>query len=332
MTKVKHRPAFELAKTAHSSPVRVSYGASIASILENVCLVVDVSLFSLQTCHEELQAARSGGEKLRIMKETTKLLQLAFDMLRGPECTHFTALMALNRLLDLCVIHRMYHPWEYEEELRRQSASDDTKPAHWGAAESSSVHAQLESLLRESPKVARGSPKSRPSWRTKGFGQQESLRSLKSLLNQDTAKETSFSEEAEVNSAGPGSGDAERTPMEILLNADPACLFTILQNAMAKHKTLMGTRHRCTPSLRWRHCQYHCLQILAARVLNIMCHGSAVQYKVITEGHIKVLVDALDPNHDPVSIWVLSLVLSPALPQPPDNVAIFSANGSAAFD
>ena len=32
-----------------------------------------------------------------------------------------------------------------------------------------------------------------------------------------------------------------------------------------------------------------------------MCHDVASQRKVVDEDYVRVLVDALDPNHDPVS-------------------------------
>lgn len=98
-----------------------------------------------------------------------------------------------------------------------------------------------------------------------------------------------------------------RTPLEILMCLDPSLVLTVLQNSISMHKVIIGNRQKCTPSVRWRHCTHHCLQILSARVLTVMCHGSHVQSKLVTDGHVKTMVDALDPNHDPVSsilgIW-----------------------------
>ncbi|KAJ8317110.1 hypothetical protein KUTeg_005014 [Tegillarca granosa] len=83
------------------------------------------------------------------------------------------------------------------------------------------------------------------------------------------------------------------------------------------HKRIIGTRQKCTPSTRWQHCTHHCLQILSARILAVMVHGSQCQYRIIVDGHIKTLVEALDPNHDPHLLCLLlqslaSIALNPS--------------------
>ena len=110
---------------------------------------------------------------------------------------------------------------------------------------------------------------------------------------------------AEEDEFGRSSGEAgalAKTPLEILLSLDPSQIVSCLHNNITMHKRIIGTRHKCTPSVRQRHCTHHCLQILSARVLTIMCHSAHVQHKLVTRGHLKMLVEALDPNHDPVSI------------------------------
>ena len=52
---------------------------------------------------------------------------------------------------------------------------------------------------------------------------------------------------------------------------------------------------------RWRHCSYHCLQLLAARALLFMAQGSAVQQQLAQEPQLRILAAALDSTHDPVS-------------------------------
>ena len=66
-------------------------------------------------------------------------------------------------------------------------------------------------------------------------------------------------------------------------------------------------RHHCMPSMRWKTCCYHCVQILAARLFTIMCHSKTVQTHVFKENNIKILVEALDPNRDPVSSILFDL-------------------------
>ncbi|KAH3786903.1 hypothetical protein DPMN_165018 [Dreissena polymorpha] len=92
-----------------------------------------------------------------------------------------------------------------------------------------------------------------------------------------------------------------RTPLEILTSCDPSNILSILHNNITMHKRIIGTRQKCTPSTRIRQCTHHCLQILSARILVVMCHGAGVRHKLVNDGHAKTLVEALDPNHDPVS-------------------------------
>ena len=56
-----------------------------------------------------------GLVKLEVLRQLTKLLRLAIDMVRGPPSSHFTALSAINRIVDICVIHGVYHPWKLED-------------------------------------------------------------------------------------------------------------------------------------------------------------------------------------------------------------------------
>lgn len=271
-----------------------------------------------QTCYEELQVTASGYEKLAIMRHLAKLLRYMLDMLRIPEIPQFTALCAINRIIDMCVVSRMYHPWTHEDdelddEYDHPKTSKGDQPPHKGpftanlgtgaSCDSSAVHSQLDALFRGSPKVGRGSPKHRhSSWRTRSFTHQDSIRSLRSLINQEpgsTVKETAFNDPESCcdNNADLG----ERTPLEVLFHTDPSVFLHNLQTALTKHHSAMGARHKCTPSVRWRHCAYHCQLILTARILTVMSHSNTVQHKIVNEGHIKILVDSLDPNHDPVS-------------------------------
>ncbi|CAL1528799.1 unnamed protein product, partial [Lymnaea stagnalis] len=92
------------------------------------------------------------------------------------------------------------------------------------------------------------------------------------------------------------------------------------------HKRIIGTRHKCTPSVRQRHCTHHCLQILSARVLTLMCHSAHVQHKLVTRGHLKMLVEALDPNHDPQLLCLLLQALACVAMTPAYHSALSEAD------
>jgi len=133
----------------------------------------------------------------------------------------------------------------------------------------------------------------------------------------DDAREPSFS--APADSDGPSvakpvpsaavppavdtEDSASSTPLGVLSLRDPALLLGVLQEAVARQKATLGApgRHRCSPSIRSRLCAPHCLQILSARLFAVMCHDVTSQHHVIDGDHVRTLVDALDPNHDPVS-------------------------------
>ncbi len=210
----------------------------------------------------------------------------------------------------------------------------------------SPVHDHLEKIMEGTPQITRNVPSSTKSakfgssWRSRPFTHQDSSRSLRSMLGSSGggggagvnmedigSRETSFIETEQESSStvppsvlcnndsqgvqpnGGGSGTLPHldTPMELLAMADPTPILTLLQDSIVKHKQLMGNRHKCTPSVRLKQCTHHCVEIMSARLFCIMSHSSQVQAQVVSDGHIKILVDALDPNHDPVSILTFHL-------------------------
>ncbi len=306
---------------------------------------------SLQTCNDELHGSSCGAVKLEVLRQLTKLLRLAVDMVRGPASSHFTALSAINHIVDICVTHGVHHPWRLEDSgqppglgpstpsplepslhpcaqhgLHVSSSREGLMPSsisgsgfaqHSSGATASGissshshsglptsctkssmmssvlsdvnnpVHVQIENLIRGSPRFpGRCGIGSSPgklrnaSWRSSsGRNQQDSMKSNRSV-GESSLRETSFmgglSEESDVSLTVGVATDSnailERTPLELLFNSDPGPLIKLLCSAIEKHKSTMGTRHKCTPSVRLRHCTYHCLQIMSARALTVISH------------------------------------------------------------
>ena len=287
--------------------------------------------------------------KLEVLQQLTKLLRLAVDMVRGPPSSHFTALSAINRIVDICVIHGVYHPWKLEDSGQppgpttintpspmepiihhglHSSASKDgfpnslsgsgfqqssvsagatagasglsTSHSHPGIPTSCTkssmmssvlsdlsnpVHAQIENLIRGSPKITgrgSGSPGKFPKFLVEVEQRPGTSRTPCGALGQGShqcgkrAFMGGLSEECDSGVTVGFVNDTiiERTPFELLGNSDPGPLITLLCTSIEKHKSTMGTRHKCTPSVRLRHCTHHCLQIMSARVLTVMCHRS----------------------------------------------------------
>lgn len=208
----------------------------------------------------------------------------------------------------------------------------------------SSVQLQVDRIMNHSQI---GSPRLSVRKSVKSLLHQDSVRSMKSVnshMSQDVSvtsiRESSFTEHVHSSSGGGTSGSAstshsnntnkhnsnapnkntgtlpqdnqKNTPLDYLSTIDPEKILDILQKAISMHKQTMGTRHKCKPSLRMKTCTHHCVEVMSARLFTVMCHGNVVQYKTVNEGHIRKLVDALDPNHDPVSenfIFILHSVL-----------------------
>ncbi|XP_054933839.1 uncharacterized protein [Dermacentor andersoni] len=99
----------------------------------------------------------------------------------------------------------------------------------------------------------------------------------------------------------------------------------MLNNAITLHKRVVGTRHHCTPSHRWRHCSYHCLQILSARAVLFMSQNTDVQNKLVEEAHLKILVNALDSTHDPQLLCLVLQIVATLALVPDHHAALMDA-------
>ncbi|CAH1784522.1 unnamed protein product, partial [Owenia fusiformis] len=294
---------------------------------ERVELAVS-DLFSqiILTCSEDINSSLKLIEKHNKLQRISKLLLTAMDLLRGRQSLHFTALMVMNQILDLCIINHGYMSTELQteyflheqQEYKSHLVSDaegnktplrkaDSTLSGSGSSQSpqhrkhSLRKHQEESTCTNNKELHRQcaidvSPSASPNLdhqkqddKRVSFEpdpKHERLSSESSMISQDLSTPL-------------GAISTEQTPLDILTDMDPAQILHVLHNSITMHKRITGNRQKCTPSVRWRHCTYHCLTILSARVLTVMCYGASVQQKVVNEGHLKTLVESLDPNHDP---------------------------------
>lgn len=315
-----------------------------------------------------MQCSRSNEEKHSIFLELTKLLGITFDLLRGKQSLHFTALSTVNRILDLCIYHRNYESGSLTLSTENVAACPNSiqEPGttgsggegggggggsgggssgvgvggHGGVAGTgggsgvgglgggvgcvgvggggsgsgggsgggsgsgsggggggggsstgSGVCGRGITLRKET--VA---PKT--SFDDSAHLSRKLSSTSKKFVNKDPSYSDRFQDDDDVR---PPAMPLNRTPLEIVTNADPSQILNVLHNNITMHKRIIGTRQKCSPSTRRRQCTHHCLQILSARILVVMCHGTNVQHRVVADGHVKTLVEALDPNNDPVS-------------------------------
>lgn len=320
-----------------------------------------------QTCYSQLTQANTHDLKHSIFLELSKLLNVSLELIRGKQSLHFTALSTINRIMDICIVHKNYefgspsskqdgeephipattlefgggkgagghhrssvketnsgsegHPVRFQSHAHphtglssRLSSSDESSTAAGFMTTSSrgltASHTPLSSPSPTSPScIIPGS--SVPTGSTTSAG--STSISYSATLNRISSlhKRRASQAQHEHQQQPPCGSDEDDpskqgsavipTPLEILLSLDPSQIVSCLHNNITMHKRIIGTRQKCTPSVRQRHCTHHCLQILSARVLTLMCHSANVQHKLVTRGHLKMLVEALDPNHDPVS-------------------------------
>lgn len=217
-------------------------------------------------------------EKHAVFIELSKLLYTSLDLLKGNQSLHFTSLSAINRILDMCIVHKNYE------------IGSLTKSTECVASDSDCRISAPKPCKPESVAVI---PDGLP-----GDGMKAGIQKKISSGHDPPFEKTSEEDESK-------SFTVTRTPLEILTALDPAQVMSVLHNSITMHKRIIGTRQKCTPSTRLRQCTHHCIQILSARILVVMCHGPNVQHKVVADGHVRTLVEALDPNNSPVSRYLI---------------------------
>ncbi|XP_064469144.1 uncharacterized protein LOC135383352 [Ornithodoros turicata] len=225
----------------------------------------------------------SGGLQDTVASHMCQLLRIALSSLKGGQGLQFTALLLINKLVDLSVSRGLaLHPIR-SRPTGRCSAHKITGLWHQSSSlkENHSFQPLPSVFPWKVPKVP-DPPPGRWWWTWRSGGRECST------------------------DAEPPSRGSRNTFLRILAHEGVEFVLNMLNNAITLHKRVVGTRHHCTPSHRWRHCSYHCLQIMSARVVLFMSQNSQVQSKLIEEAHLKILANALDSTHDP---QLLCLVL-----------------------
>ena len=249
-------------------------------------------LSHFQTIFEQLKEEKTGTERVDHFYDLSRLLIIAFDLLRCKQSLHFTALSTINKIIDICIVHRNYEITTFTKNTEQTSTSDLFKS-------SSPKRKTSQFYSEENAALNRHFSLSRKERRASHDGHSKSDAHERHVEEKEDSKGSSISNCTQIH----------RTPLDVLTSWDPSQILSVLHNNITMHKRIIGTRQKCTPSTRSRHCTHHCLQILSARILTVMCHGANVQHKLVHEGHAKTLVEALDPNHDPVSTVLQTIPL-----------------------
>ncbi|KAM7284057.1 hypothetical protein ISCGN_001160 [Ixodes scapularis] len=263
--------------------------------------VSDGGAFSQTSELRTEQAERSESTDKDIMaSHMCELLRVALSSLRGGQALQFASLLLVNKLVDLSVARRLalrpvtrHPPGSCLAHKRANLCHQPVKENH--------AFQPLPSVFPWKVPKAPDPPPGRWWW------------TWRSGTHSSTVD------------AEPPSQDTGNTFVGILAREGVEFVLNMLNNAITLHKRVVGTRHHCTPSQRWRHCSYHCLQIMSARVILFMSQNAEVQHNLVEEAHLKILINALDSTHDPQLLcMVLQIVATLAL-VPEHHVALSEA-------
>lgn len=90
-------------------------------------------------------------------------------------------------------------------------------------------------------------------------------------------------------------------PFSLLYQIEPIHLLRLMRTRLDAHRKEFNNRPKCVPSTRSPLCTHHCVVILAARLLTILCQDHHFQLKFIgTKENLLIIIDMLNINNDPV--------------------------------
>ena len=116
------------------------------------------------------------------------------------------------------------------------------------------------------------------------------------------------SDNSASNGSSPISNDNSNTvhtyePFSLLYQIEPLHLLRLMRTRLEAHRREFNNRPKCVPSTRSPLCTHHCVVILAARLLTILCQDHSFQQRFLsTKENLIIIVDMLNINNDPVSI------------------------------
>ncbi|XP_023235323.1 uncharacterized protein LOC111634715 isoform X2 [Centruroides sculpturatus] len=249
----------------------------VASLLNKLLLTI---------IEEHAQDHLSNKKKEYLSLQLCQLVRVSIGYLRGGQALQYTALLILNKVIDVCV--------SYGVARCKVKTGTSIKIHH-------SPHFRHSSSFKENHRIQSSTPtcsshvlpwkftrarSSDAKWWSHGWkiGTKE-----QGSTTETNIPVSEHEEEIEVS----------ESVLDIMTDQGIDLMLNILNNAITLHKRVVGTRQHCTPSHRWRHCSYHCLQVLSARSLLYISQSEDGQKKLMQDGHLRILVAALDSTHDP---------------------------------
>ncbi|CAF1176350.1 unnamed protein product, partial [Adineta ricciae] len=95
-------------------------------------------------------------------------------------------------------------------------------------------------------------------------------------------------------------------PFSLLYQIEPIHLLRLMRTRLDAHRIEFNNRPKCVPSTRAPICTHHCVVILAARLLAILCQDHTFQGRLIgTKENLVIIIDMLNINNDPHLICLI---------------------------
>ncbi|BET01584.1 phospholipase C [Nesidiocoris tenuis] len=233
--------------------------------------------------------------KVELSAACCLLLKTCLTLIHGVHDLQFTAMVTINKVIDTCVVYRLAHlKVKVSDVLQHPAMLSGRKQTFKDSSE------ELEGKQdgAAGTKRAKGKTAKRLGsvWR---HAAGEHLEQVRRTLAAEIVEH-------------------EESVIDVLSSVHAMSVLNILHNALTLYKRVIGSKQQCTPSQRWRHCSYHCLQLLAARALLFMVEGATVQSQLAQEPQLRILAAALDSTHDP-QLLVLVLQIVATLAMDPAN-------------
>ncbi|XP_014666623.1 PREDICTED: uncharacterized protein LOC106808419, partial [Priapulus caudatus] len=168
----------------------------------------------------------SPDKQLELSSHLSQMLRISLRMVSGGQHLQFTALVTINKIIDICIIHQVGH-------LKRDRGD--------GPQEGADVDRKCDTPSGSSSKWWRG-----PSPSTGN-------RNLRSSFKRKEKERSPVKEDVPKHSIDPSTLSDVLSPFEIISDIDPGLVLTIMHNAITLHKRVVGTRMYCTPSQRYVH-------------------------------------------------------------------------------
>ncbi|CAF3485478.1 unnamed protein product [Adineta steineri] len=140
------------------------------------------------------------------------------------------------------------------------------------------------------------------------------------------------SENSPINNTSTTSDDNSNTvysyePFSLLYKIEPIHLLRLMRTRLDAHRRDFNNRPKCVPSTRSPLCTHHCVVILAARILTVLCQDHAFQMRFIsTKENLAIIIDMLNINNDPHLICLILQTLGVVALNPDSHEVLTQAD------